>query len=208
MESEISTKKMIHDLEGITLAKNTAARRRKTSLFDAKERPRARDEDCGIAVMTHADYPLRSRSRSLPVDPDKVRIPSGFVKENVSKVIQEVLESKLKGKRYDASECSALTKQLVNTLRDKVSALDMKKYKFVCTCYVTKRLKPVPSMQSGCAWDESTIGVERDGFAEYIYKSDELIAVATVYGVHAERKTEREKYVKAIKGFIHAPIPE
>lgn len=208
MESEISTKKMIQDLEGITLAKNTAARRRKTSLFDAKERPSARDEDCGIAVMTHADYPLRSRSRSLPVDPDKVRIPSGFVKENVSKVIQEVLESKLKGKRYDASECSALTKQLVNTLRDKVSALDMKKYKFVCTCYVTKRLKPAPSMQSGCAWDESTIGVERDGFAEYIYKSDELIAVATVYGIHAERKTEREKYIKAIKGFIHAPIPE
>lgn len=208
MESEISMKKAIHDLEGITLAKNTASRYRKVSLFDARERPKARDEDRGVAVMTHADYPLRSRSRSLPVDPDKVKIPSGFVKDNVSKMIQEVLETKLKGKRYDASECSALTKQLVNTLRDKVSALEMKKYKFVCTCYVTKRLKPAPCMQSGCAWDEGAIGVEKDGFAEYVYKSDELIAVATVYGVYAESKSERERYIKAIKDFIHTPIPE
>lgn len=207
MESEISTKKVIHDFEGITLAKNAAARR-KVSLFEANERSKPRDEDRGIAVMTHADYPLRSRSRSLPVDPDKVRIPSGFVKENVSKLIQEVLETKLKGKRYDAKECSAIAKQIVNTLRDKVSALDLKKYKFVCTCYVTKRLKPPPAMQSGCAWDESAIGVDKDGFAEYIFKSDELIAVATVYGIFGERKSEREKYIKAIKEFIHTPIPE
>lgn len=208
MESEISTKKVIQDLEGITLAKNTAARRRKVSLFEANERPRLRDEDRGIAVMTHADYPLRSRSRSLPVDPDKVRIPSGFVRENVSKVIQEVLETKLKGKSYEAQECSALTKQLVNIIRDRVSALDLKKYKLVCTCYVTKRLKPAPSMQSGCAWDESATGVDKDGFAEYIYKSDELIAVASVYGIYTAKKADREKCIKATKGFIHSPIPE
>ena len=206
--SEISTKQLIHDLEGITLAKNTAARRRKVSLFEATERPRPKDEDRGIAVMTHADYPLRSRSRSLPVDPQKARVPSGFVKENISKMIQEVLETKLKGKRYEASECSALTKQLVNTLRDKVYALDLKEYKLICTCYVTKSLKPAPSMQSGCAWDESATGVEKDGFAEYIYKSDELVAVATVYGVYKNKTTEREKHIKAIKGFIHKPIPE
>ena len=208
MESEISTKQVIHDLEGITLAKNTAARRRKVSLFEATERPKPRDEDRGIAVMTHADYPLRSRSRSLPVDPHKARVPSGFVKENISKLIQEVLETRLKGKRYEAKESSALTKTLVTTLRDKVSELDLKEYKLVCTCYVTKSLKPAPSMQSGCAWDESATGVDKDGFAEYIYKSDELIAVATVYGIYKDKTTEREKYIKAIKGFIHTPILE
>ena len=190
MESDISTRKVIEDFEGITLAKNTVIRKRKTSLFDPTERPKMRDEDRGVAVMTHADYPLRSRSRSLPADPDKVKIPSGFVKENVGSVIQNVLETKLKGKRYDAKECSALTRQLVNTLREKVSALEMKNYKFVCTCCITKKMKPPPSMQSGCAWDESAVGVEKDGFAEYIYKSNELIAVATVYGIYGERRSE------------------
>ena len=202
--------KLIRDLEGITLAKNTAVRRRRISLFEAKERPKVPDEDRGIAVMTHADYPLRSRSRSLPVDPDKVRIPSGFVKENVSKVIQEVLESKLTGRRYVASECAATTRELVNILRERVIALDMKKYKFICTCYVTQRLKPAPSVQSGCAWDEGEITIDKDGFAEYIYKNDDLIAVATVYGVHSQKRSEREKYIRSIKGSIssHSPIPE
>ena len=50
--------------------------------------------------------------------------------------------------------------------------------------------------------------MEKDGFAEYVYKSDELIAVATVYGVYAESKSERERYIKAIKDFIYTPIPE
>ena len=85
MEPEISAKKLIHEVEGMTLAKNTVVRKRKTSLFEATERPNIRDEDRGIAVMTHADYPLRSRSRSLPVDPERAKIPSGFVKENVNK---------------------------------------------------------------------------------------------------------------------------
>lgn len=208
MEPEISAKKLIHDLEGITLAKNTAVRKRKTSLFEAKERPKPRDEDCGIAVMTHADYPLRSRSRSLPVDPEKVKIPSGFVKENISKMIQEVLESKLTGKKYVASECSKITRELVNILRDRVVELDMKKYKFICTCYITQKLKPAPAVQSGCAWDEDAIGIDRDGFAEYIYKNDDLIAVATVYGVYVQKMSEREKYIKGIRESIHSPIPE
>lgn len=208
MESEISAKKLIHDLEGITLAKNTAVRKRKTSLFDAQERPTVRDDDRGIAVVTHADYPLRSRSRSLPVDPEKVKIPSGFVKENVSKVIRDVLESKLSGKRYVAGECAATTRELVKILRDRVVALDMKKYKFICTCYITQKLKPAPAMQSGCAWDEGVIGIDKDGFAEYIYKNDDLIAVATVYGVYAQKRSEREKCIKSIKNAIHSPIPE
>ena len=208
MESEISTRKVIQELEGITLAKNTAARKRKVSLFEAKERLKGRDEDKGIAVMTHADYPLRSRSRSLPVDPEKARLQCGFVRDKVTKVIQEVLETKLKGKIYEAKECSVLTKQLVSIIRDRVSTLDLKKYKLVCTCVVTKKLKPAPSLQSGCAWDESVAAIDEDGFAEYVYKSDELIAVASVYGIHAEKGLEREKMNKAIKGFIHAPIPE
>ena len=208
MEPEISTKKLIHDLEGITLAKNTAARKRKTSLFEAKERTQLRDEDRGIAVMTHADYPLRSRSRSLPVDPEKVKIPSGFVKENISKVIREVLESQLSGKKYVASESAKTTRELVNILRDKVVELDMKKYKFICTCYITQKLKPAPSVQSGCAWDEGATGIDKDGFAEYVYKNDDLLAVATVYGVYVQKMSEREKYMKSIKKSIHSPIPE
>lgn len=208
MEPEISAKKLIQDLEGITLAKNTAARKRKTSLFDAKERTQLRDEDRGIAVMTHADYPLRSRSRSLPVDPEKVKIPSGFVKENISKVIKEVLESQLSGRKYVASECAKITRELVNILRDKVVELDMKKYKFICTCYITQKLKPAPSVQSGCAWDEGAIGIDKDGFAEYIYKNDDLLAVATVYGVYVQKMSERERYMKSIRQSIHSPIPE
>lgn len=208
MEPGISTTKVIRDLEGITLAKNTAVRRRRISLFEAKERPKIREEDRGIAIMTHADYPMRSRSRSLPAEPEKLKIPSGFVKENISKVLREVLESQLKGRRYVASECAAITRELVNIVRDKVVALDMKKYKFICTCYITQKLKPPPALQSGCAWDESAIGIDKDGFAEYVYKNDDLVAVATVYGVYAHKRTERERYMKSIKGSIHSPIPE
>lgn len=208
MESEISAKRVIQDIEGITLAKNTAARRRRVSLFEAKEHMKGKDEDRGIAVMTHADYPLRSRSRSLPVGAEKARFPSGFLMDRIRKVIQEVLETKLSGKKYETSECAILTKQIVNIIRDKISALDLKKYKLVCTCLITKRMKNAPSIQSGCAWDESVTAADEDGLAEYIYKSDELIAVASVYGIHAEKSLEREKCNKAIKGLIHTAIPE
>ena len=57
----------IHESEGITLAKNPAVSRRKMSLFEVKERA-VRDEDRGIAVVTHADYPLRSRSIAVSSD--------------------------------------------------------------------------------------------------------------------------------------------
>lgn len=208
MESNISTSKIAQDFEGITLAKNTAMRRRRHSLFETKELPKIREGDHGVAVMTHADYPLRSRSKSLPFEPEKRKIPIGFEQENVRKLLREVLESKLKGRSYVASECAALTRELVNIMRDKVAALDLNKYKFICTCCITQKLKPPLAMQSGCAWDESTIGIDKDGFAEFVYKNDDLIAVATVYGVHAQKRTQRQRCIKSIKGSIYSPIPE
>ena len=118
------------------------------------------------------------------------------------------MESKLAGRKYVASECAKTTRELVNILRDKVVELGMKKYKFICTCYITQKLKPAPSVQSGCAWDEGAIGIDKDGFAEYIYKNDDLIAVVTVYGVYVQKMSEREKCIKSIKESIHSPIPE
>lgn len=208
MESNISTLKIAQEFEGKTLAKNTAMRRRRHSLFETEEIPKIREGDHGVAVMTHADYPLRSRSKSLPLESRERKISIGFMQENVRRVLQEVLESKLKGRSYVASECAALSRELVNILREKVVALDMNKYKFICTCCITQKLKPPLAIQSGCAWDESAIGIDMDGFTEFVYKNDDLIAVATVYGVHAQKRTERERYLKSIKGSIYSPIPE
>ena len=207
MEHEIT--KLSHDVEGITLAKNVAGRRRRTSLFEPKERTETRFKDHGFAVVTHADYPTRGRSRSLPADVEGQRSsPSGFVREAIRGIIKRVLETELNGRRYVASQCPGLTRQIVNTLRVKATALELENYKFICTCLITKRLKSLPTVQSGCAWDENRASIEKDGFAEYAYKSDDIVAVGSVYGVYKEKRSARGKARRNTKELIYPPILE
>lgn len=94
------------------------------------------DDDCGIVVMMYVDYFLRSWLCFFLVDFEKLKIFSGFVKDNVSKVIWDVLESKFSGKRYVVSECVVIMCEFVMIFCDRVVVFEMKKYKFICMCYI------------------------------------------------------------------------
>lgn len=199
-------------IQGITLAKQY--RKRRTSLFEP-DRPLPNNYDPGVSVLTHADFPARApRSRPLPVQttqPIKHQLPGEFDVSQITSIIREVLENGLSGKKYNVKDCGPATRELVHTLKEKVSGLEIPGYKLVCTCCVTKRVSPAPAVESGCAWDECATSISRDRFAEYIYRKDDLLAVGTVYGVYSKKvtgKSRRSSKLNVKDMVVHSPIPE
>ena len=173
-------------------------RTRKSSLFELDRPLPTRTNDPGVSVMTHADFPVKvrvTRGRRLsPVDlPSKPKElqakPGDFDIQQVKSIIRETLENGLDDKMYDSKDCGRLARQLVHILKHKVGELRLPGFKMICTCYITKHASPSPSIQSGCAWDESVSSIKRDKFAEYVYKSNDIMAVGTVFGVYC--RTEK-----------------
>lgn len=184
-------------------------RERSKSLFEA-ERPKLTETDHGVFVMTHADFPRRIRTQSMPIDPEKIKSkPSAFNCTTVRKIIHDVLEDKLSGKSYSSKECSSAVKDVVSIIKDKVSELQIPHYKFACTCLITRRLKPAPAVESGCVWDNAKTTVDQDNFAEFLYKNEDLYALGTVYGIYDEKFEKKATTTMTTKSCGRpSPIPE
>ncbi|XP_031562870.1 tctex1 domain-containing protein 1-like [Actinia tenebrosa] len=186
-------------------------RERSKSLFQA-ERPKLTETDRGVFVMTHADFPRRIRTQSMPIDPEKLKPKSSaFNSSTIRKIIHDVLEDKLSGKNYSPKECSSAVRDIVNIIKVKMSELQMPHYKFACTCLITKRIKPAPAVESGCVWDNAKTSVDQDNFAEFLYKNEDLYALGTVYGIYDEKFEKRSSATTSMSTKSYgrpSPIPE
>lgn len=170
----------------VVKAKMMAGRaRRRRSLFE----PEKCENDIGESVLSHADFPAPSMSRS----PSKMANSEdmGFDRELIYEILEHEVKQKLQSKTYDSSECESICRQLANAVKERISALEIKNYKIVCSFYISKRAKPSMKMDSGCAWDELLATVDKDSFVDYVFQNDSISAVGSVYGVCCERPRQK-----------------
>ena len=167
-------------IKGITSAK-LWARRRRRSLFV----PQRSQEDFGSAFLSHADFP-KARAKSLLAL--NLERKEEFNKQAVHKMMEQVLNMELSFKSYDAKECANASNNITQNLKEKLcNTFDLSGCKVICLCYITKRAKPSLAIDSGCAWDETKSAVDKDAFVDYVYKNQDIVAVASVFVVYFKK---------------------
>lgn len=171
--------------DAVVKAKMLAGRtRRRRSLFE----PEKCENDIGASILSHADFPAPSRSPSKMAHSEDM----GFDKELIYKILEHEMNQKLQSKTYDSpTECESICRQLANAVKERISELEIKNYKVVCTFFISKRCKPSMKMDSGCAWDELLATVDKDSFVDYVFQNDSISAVGSVYGVCCERPRQK-----------------
>ena len=169
-------------IKTISSAKMFARRARRRSLFI----PERSHDDIGTSVLAHADFP-QARAKSFTSLSKEHREP-GCDKEIAHKIMEEIMNQELAHKKYDAKECASITHEIVDAIQNRVSSvLNLRGFKLVCTCYITKRAKNSMHMESGCAWDERKNTIFKDCFVDCVFKNTEIVAVSTVYCVCCKR---------------------
>ena len=169
------------------------ARRRRRSLFD----PRRCEDDYGNAFLSHADFP-KSRAKSLSaLNRDR---KAAFDKQTAHKMMEQLLNMELSFKAYDAKECAHASNNIAKILKEKIhNTFDLSGYKVICLCYITKRSKPSLAIDSGCAWDDMRSTVDKDAFVDYVYKNQEIVAVASVFVICCQRLGSKKGAVDCLQ---------
>lgn len=167
-------------IKGITSSK-LWARRRRRSLFV----PQRRQEDFGSAFLSHADFP---KARAMSLSALNRERKEEFNKQAAHKIMEQVLNMELSFKSYEAKECANASNNITKKLKEKLcNTFDLSGCKVICLCYITKRARPSLAIDSGCAWDEMKSAVEKDAFVDYVYKNQDIVAVASVFVVCCKR---------------------
>jgi len=171
----------------VVRAKVLASRaKRRRSLFDCEKS----DVDFGMSTLSHADFPtptaLRRRATSLVTYEEL-----GFDKQMMFEILEQEMNNKLNGKEYDPARCDLLSKQLVIAVRDRITTMNLKNFKILCVCYISKRASPAMTVESGCAWDEFIATVDKDSFVDCTFQNESISAVGTIYGVSTQRVRQK-----------------
>ena len=157
------------------------ARRRRTSLFI----PQRCQEDFGSASLSHADFPKPRAKSLLTLNLER---KEEFSEQAAHKIMEQVLNMELSFKSYNAKECANASNDIAKKLKEKLfNAFDLSGCKIICLCYITKRAKPSLAIDSGSAWDEVKSTVDKDAFVDYVYKNQDIVAVASVFVVHCRK---------------------
>jgi len=110
------------------------------------------------------------------LEPDKT-FPHGCVRE----IITDSLHRHLDGMNYDQKESPHKVKLISEDIKAKVKALNIDRYRVVCVVHVGCDTGQQVKIVSRALWSPQI-----DTFATSCYKSGNLFAVGTVYGVYFE----------------------
>ena len=117
------------------------------------------------------------------VNPDLYRMEprNPFYVPHVKRIIMEIFEKHLAGKYYSAEFCKSVAKNLSDSIKEKVKALDYHRYKIISFVHIGQMCKQGINIASLCLIDETV-----DNFAEYYYEGSDFFAVGVVYGFYME----------------------
>ena len=104
-----------------------------------------------------------------------------FNATKVRESIQDVLDRKLAGVMYDASNSRGIICELANEILDRVKRLNFRRYKFVVFVQLGSKNGQHVHVASRCIWAEKT-----DNFASASFQNSHLFAIATAYGLYQE----------------------
>lgn len=127
------------------------------------------------ASQTTKTGPLPKYENTYKTEPD-VRFESYKVK----KIMNETLKEWLTGVEYSPN-VRKLTTGLTDEIKKRVKALGYQRYKYVVTVTICEDAKQSMQMVSRCMWNKDT-----DNFAEAVFKTADINAVATAYACYFE----------------------
>ncbi|CBZ30842.1 conserved hypothetical protein [Leishmania mexicana MHOM/GT/2001/U1103] len=102
-----------------------------------------------------------------------------FRPNELKPIAKAVLESRLEDQEYNADEIQSISKEIADTVRDKIRSKDLERYKIIVHCMIGEQRGE--GMRTGCKmfWDSDT-----DNYFEEVYVSKHLFAAVTVFGVY------------------------
>ncbi|CAD8072370.1 unnamed protein product [Paramecium sonneborni] len=105
-----------------------------------------------------------------------------FYPAKVRKVIQEIMDEKLKNETYDANNTPNLAEELVKRIRSKVrETIKMPRFKIAVQVVIGEIKGQGCKVTSKNLWDPTW-----DNYASYAFQNDTIYGVAIVFGVYYE----------------------
>ena len=104
------------------------------------------------------------------------RFPAQLIKETIKSVLNERLShTAIKDAKYSTEG----TKAIADTIRTRLKALGLPRYKYIVQVVIGENKGQGFRMATKCLWDQSS-----DDFAAEEYKNDNIFAIAVAYGVY------------------------
>lgn len=104
-----------------------------------------------------------------------------FNPSEVSREIDRILATTLRGVNYDPKRASVLSESLSESIKSKVKTMKFPRYKFVAIVSISSKSNQSMFVASQCLWN-----ADLDSFATGYYSNDSLIAVASLFAVFKE----------------------
>lgn len=104
-----------------------------------------------------------------------------FNREEVEKVLKELLNAFLDGEKYTYENCSQMSLNLTDVIRRRLKEMNFPRFRFVCQVIIGEDKHQGLECASRCIWDG-----QMDNYANVCYRKGNLFAVATVFAVYFE----------------------
>ncbi|XP_077988562.1 dynein light chain Tctex-type protein 2B-like [Glandiceps talaboti] len=104
-----------------------------------------------------------------------------FSASRVERMLNNVLNTHLVGKTYDAKTATTLTINIAEVVKHKTKLMGFERHKIIADVVIGNVADQGAEISSRCLWDAKT-----DGFASTYFRNGTLFAVATVYAIYFE----------------------
>lgn len=182
-ENNQRRKSIIPNDEGLgsgLIPMTTHAQMRRPSRWD----PRLLAMDRRYSIASRASISGASGSKQGPQikyeNTYKAEPDIKFESHKAKNIMAQTLNEWLSGVEYSPS-IRKLTTGLTDEIKKRVKALGFARYKFVVTVTICQDAKQSMQMVSRCMWNKDT-----DNFAEAVYKTADVHAIATLYACYFE----------------------
>jgi len=132
-------------------------------------------EDSLHTVKASKEDQSSSQQNSYVIRPN---FSQKFRPVNVKEMIHTVLGEMLTGKTYSSEDTNTWTKEISETIRDRLKDMGHDRYKFIVQVVIGEQRGEGVKMGCRCFWDSDT-----DNYAQDIFMNDSLFCVAAAYGV-------------------------
>ncbi|KAH9601876.1 Tctex-1 [Trypanosoma melophagium] len=102
-----------------------------------------------------------------------------FRPADIRPIVRSIIESRLEGETYHADAMQSISKEVADTVRDRIRAMELERYKIMVHCMIGEQRGQ--GVRAGCKmfWDSDT-----DDYFEEVYITEDLFVVVTVFGLY------------------------
>ncbi|RNF23288.1 dynein light chain [Trypanosoma conorhini] len=102
-----------------------------------------------------------------------------FRPSDIRPVVRSIIELRLENEEYKADETQSISKEIADTVRDRIRGMGLERYKIMVHCMIGEQRGQ--GVRAGCKmfWDSDT-----DDYFEEVYVNQHLFAVVTVFGLY------------------------